>query len=66
MYGQPRVVHEEEKARHHRGAADEGAGPGGEAPQKDGEVRRTRSRLTHLHWRAVLLYMKEALQLIAM
>ncbi len=38
VYGEPRVVHEEEKAGHHRGAADEGAGPGGEAPQTDGEV----------------------------
>lgn len=39
MYGEPRAVHEKEEARHHRGAADEGSGQRGEAPQTDGEVQ---------------------------
>lgn len=35
VYGEPRAVHEEEEARHHRGAADEGPGQGGEEQEAD-------------------------------
>lgn len=38
LYGQPRAVHAPPQARHHRRAADEGSGQGGEARQTGSEV----------------------------
>ena len=38
LHGQPWAVHAPPQTRHHRGAADEGSGSGGEEPQEDGAV----------------------------
>lgn len=42
LHGQPWAVHAPPQTWHHRSAADEGSGSGGEEPQEDGEVRVTK------------------------